>query len=138
MPTSIAAPTTRSASCAVGATPNVAVPRQIRDTFTPVAPRTEYFIRSPCLLWAVDGDASGARCSPALAFDVAFSRRFDAARGAYKRSGVGLLALDGRALATASCSARQGALTGTSLRSPSLPSARWRVFSTAHSGDYLS
>src|SRR4051794_32861011 len=44
MATSIAAPTTRSASRAVGATPNVAVPRQIRDTFTPVAPRTEYFI----------------------------------------------------------------------------------------------
>src|SRR3954465_9793635 len=44
MPASTAAPTTRSASWAVGATPNVAVPRQIRETFTPVLPRTEYFI----------------------------------------------------------------------------------------------
>src|SRR3954447_14312613 len=44
MPRATAAPTTRSASCAVGATPNVAVPRQIRETFTPVLPRTEYFI----------------------------------------------------------------------------------------------
>src|SRR5690349_13243278 len=44
MPRSIAAPTSRSASWAVGATPNVAVPRQIRDTFTPVEPRTAYFI----------------------------------------------------------------------------------------------
>jgi hypothetical protein len=44
IPASIAAATTRSASCAVGATPKVAVPRQIRDTFTPLLPRTEYFI----------------------------------------------------------------------------------------------
>src|SRR3954451_9565918 len=45
MPRSIAAPTIRSASCAAGATPNVAVPRQIRDTCTPVVPSTEYRIR---------------------------------------------------------------------------------------------
>jgi hypothetical protein len=44
IPRSIAAPTTRSASCAKGATPNVAVPKQMRDTLTPVVPRTEYFI----------------------------------------------------------------------------------------------
>src|SRR5947209_4391904 len=52
MRASIAAPTSWSASWAVGATPKVAVPRQIRDTFTPVEPRTEYFIsKLPCLLW---------------------------------------------------------------------------------------
>src|SRR6478672_3724132 len=51
MPRSTAAPTTRSASCAVGATPKVAVPKQIRDTLTPVEPRTEYCISGlPCLL----------------------------------------------------------------------------------------
>src|SRR6476659_7794114 len=44
MPRSIAAPTSWLASWAVGATPKVAVPRQIWDTFTPVDPRTEYFI----------------------------------------------------------------------------------------------
>src|SRR6476620_9929813 len=57
MPRSIAAPTSRSASCAEGATPKVAVPRQIWDTFTPVDPRTEYFIRElPCLLGGMWND----------------------------------------------------------------------------------
>jgi len=35
---------TRPASCASGATPNVAVPRQIFDTFTPLGPSREYSI----------------------------------------------------------------------------------------------
>src|SRR6478735_6157120 len=57
MPRSIAAPTSWSASCAEGATPKVAVPRQIWDTFTPVDPRTEYFIRElPCLLGGMWND----------------------------------------------------------------------------------
>src|SRR5215203_5546225 len=46
MPASSAAPTTRPAPRASGATPNVAVPRQIFDTFTPVGPSREYSIGS--------------------------------------------------------------------------------------------
>jgi hypothetical protein len=44
----------------VGATPNVAVPRQIRDTLTPVVPRTEYFISNvSCSRGGEDGRAGG-------------------------------------------------------------------------------
>src|SRR5829696_8591048 len=46
MPASSAAPTTCPALCASGAMPNVAVPRQIFDTFTPVRPSREYSIGS--------------------------------------------------------------------------------------------
>src|SRR5829696_3404061 len=45
-PTSSAAPTTLLASRALGATPNVAVPKQIFDTLTPVGPSVEYCIGS--------------------------------------------------------------------------------------------
>src|SRR3954451_187612 len=44
MPRSSAAPTTPLASAAVGATPKVALPRQIFETRMPVGPRIEYFI----------------------------------------------------------------------------------------------
>src|SRR5829696_2401862 len=49
MPRSSAAWTTRSASRSIGATPNVAVPTQILETFTPVDPRRAYSISQPRL-----------------------------------------------------------------------------------------